>query len=52
MAKKNRIIVKLKSTESSHVRTTVKNPKQTTERLELKKHDPVLKRHVVYKESK
>ena len=53
MAKKeNRIVVKLKSTESSHTYTTTKNKKNTTKRLELKKYDPIVRKHVVYKEGK
>jgi large subunit ribosomal protein L33 len=31
---------------------TYKNKKNTTERLELKKYDNVLKKHVVFKEAK
>jgi large subunit ribosomal protein L33 len=53
MAKKgNRIVVKLKSTESGHMYVTFKNRKNTTERLELKKYDPHVRRHVIYKETK
>jgi large subunit ribosomal protein L33 len=53
MAKKgNRVIVKMKSTESHHMYLTEKNKKNTSERLELKKYDPVLRRHVVYREMK
>lgn len=53
MAKKdNRIIVTLRSTESAHTYTTTKNKATTTGRLELKKYDPVVRRHVLYKESK
>jgi large subunit ribosomal protein L33 len=29
-----------------------KNKKNTTERLELKKYDPVVKKHVTFKEAK
>ncbi len=53
MAKKgSRVLVKLKSTESHHMYYTQKSKKNTTERLELKKYDPVLRRHVVYRETK
>ena len=31
---------------------TTKNKRNTTERLELKKYDPVVRRHVNYKEEK
>ena len=53
MAKKgSRMMVKLKSTESHHIYYTEKNKRNTTERLELRKYDPVLRRHVIYKETK
>jgi large subunit ribosomal protein L33 len=53
MAKKeNRHIIKLKSTESSHIYSTYKNKQNTTERIELKKYDPVVRRHVIFKEEK
>jgi large subunit ribosomal protein L33 len=32
--------------------TTVKNRKNTSGKLELKKYDPVVRKHVVFKESK
>ncbi len=47
-----RIIIKLKSTESSHHYVTTKNKKNNPERLELRKYDPILRRHALYKESK
>ncbi len=31
---------------------TKKNPKNNTNKLELKKYDPVLRKHVVFKEAK
>ena len=31
---------------------TKKNPRTKTEKLELKKYDPVARKHVVFKESK
>ena len=53
MAKnKNRDLVKLKSTESSHTYHTRKNKRNTTQRLEVKKYDPTLKRHVMYRETR
>lgn len=53
MAKKgNRIVVKLKSTESGHMYITSKNRRTTTARLELKKYDPLVRRHVIYRETK
>ncbi|GAB4190947.1 MAG: 50S ribosomal protein L33 [Simkaniaceae bacterium] len=53
MAKKGpREIIKLKSTESTDMYWTTKNKRNTTERLELKKFDKKLKRHVIFKEAK
>lgn len=52
MAKGAREIIKLKSSESSEVYWTTKNKRNVTERLELKKYDKKLKRHVVFKEAK
>ncbi len=53
MAKKgNRIVVKLKSTESGHMYITEKNRRNDTGRMELKKYDPFLRRHVLYRETK
>ena len=54
MAKKTgaREIIKLRSTESSHFYSTAKNKRNTTERLQIKKYDPVVRRHVIYKEEK
>lgn len=53
MAKKGpRENIKLKSSESKHVIWTNKNKRNTTERLELKKYDKSLRRHVIFKEAK
>jgi large subunit ribosomal protein L33 len=52
MAKKGRAQVKLRSTESAYMYTTTKNPKKHPERMELRKYDPMLKRHVNFKEEK
>ena len=52
MAKKGRIQVKLRSTESSYMYVTTKNPKKHPERMELRKDDPMLKRHTSFKEEK
>lgn len=47
-----RVIVKLESTESPFMYTTMKNKRNTPNRLEIKKYDPVVKKHVVFKEKK
>ncbi|MBN1963835.1 MAG: 50S ribosomal protein L33 [Anaerolineae bacterium] len=54
MAKKkgNRLLVKLKSTESGHFYYTEKNRRNDTSRLELRKYDPYVRRHVLYRETK
>ena len=53
MAKKgSRILVKMKSTESGHMYYTQKNRRSDLRRLELKKYDPFVRKHVVYRETK
>jgi len=52
MAKGAREKIKLKSTESPECYWTTKNKKTKTERLEMKKYDKRLRRHVVFKEAK
>ncbi len=50
--KGNRIIIKLRSTESGHTYTSEKNRKNDPNRLELRRYDPKLRRHVLYRETK
>lgn len=53
MAKKgSRVVVKLRSTESGHMYITSKNRRNDTQRLELKKYDPLIRKHVLYRETK
>ena len=53
MAKKGpRVLIKMRSTESSHMYLTEKNRRNDTGRLELRKYDPVVRRHVIYREAK
>jgi large subunit ribosomal protein L33 len=53
MAKKgNRIVVKMKSTESGHMYYTQKNRRNDPQRLEMRKYDPFVRRHVLYRETK
>ena len=47
-----RVHVKLKSSASSHMYYTTKNKQKHPERMELKKYDPVVRKHVPYKESR
>jgi large subunit ribosomal protein L33 len=45
--------IKLESSAGTgHFYTTTKNKKTKSEKLELKKFDPVARNHVVYKETK
>lgn len=53
MAKKeNRFVITLRSTESPDTYTTTKSKKNTPKRLELKKYDRVLRKHVLFRETK
>ena len=53
MAKKRvRQVITLESSESSYRTTTTKNPRNTTERLAIKKYDPTIRMHVIFKERK
>lgn len=54
MAKKGKGVmhIRLKSAESGHMYHTVKNKQKHPERLELTKYDPLVRRHVAYKEEK
>ncbi len=45
--------IRLVSTaKTGHFYTTTKNKRTSTEKLEVKKYDPVVRQHVIYKESK
>jgi large subunit ribosomal protein L33 len=53
MAKPASIKIRLNSTaDTGFFYVTKKNPRKTTEKLELKKYDPVARKHVDFKESK
>jgi large subunit ribosomal protein L33 len=54
MAKKTgaRETVKMKSTESPHMFTTQKNKRNNPDRITLRKYDPVVRKHVEYKETR
>ena len=48
-----RTIIKLRSTAGTgHFYTTTKNPKLKSEKLQLRKYDPVVRKHVLYRETK
>lgn len=40
------------SADTGHYYTTMKNKRNTPDKLERKKFDPVARKHVIYKESK
>lgn len=45
--------IKLESTAGTgHFYTTDKNKRNTPDKLEFRKYDPVARRHVIYKEAK
>ena len=53
MAKSKRDKVKLVSSAGTgHYYTTTKNKRTTPDKLEFKKYDPVIRKHVLYKEAK
>ncbi len=53
MAKSVREKIKLVSSAGTgHYYTTSKNKRTMTEKLEMKKYDPVVRKHVIYKEAK
>lgn len=53
MAKTNSILIKLVSTaDTGFFYTTRKNPRTKTEKIQLKKYDPVARKHVIFKEGK
>jgi len=48
----NRVIVKLKSTQSAYFYTTTKNKRNTPGKLTFRKYDPIVQKHVLFRESK
>ena len=53
MAKSGREKIKLESSAGTgHFYTTTKNKKTMPEKMEIKKFDPVARKHVLYKETK
>ncbi|MCH7815825.1 MAG: 50S ribosomal protein L33 [Proteobacteria bacterium] len=40
------------SAKTGHYYTTDKNKRTMSDKLEMKKYDPVIRKHVMYKESK
>ena len=53
MAKPTVIKIRLNSTaDTGFFYVTKKNPRTKTEKLKFRKYDPVVRKHVVYKEGK
>ena len=53
MAKSGRDKIRLNSSAGTgHFYTTDKNKKNTPKKMEIKKYDPVARKHVMFKESK
>ena len=53
MAKPATVMVKLVSTaDTGYFYVTKKNPRNKTEKLEIRKFDPIARKHVVFKEQK
>ncbi len=53
MAKPKTIQIKLVSTaKTGYYYVTKKNPRTQTEKLEFRKYDPVVRKHVTFKEAK
>ena len=53
MAKPSTILVKLVSTaDTGYYYVAKKNTRTQTEKLEFRKYDPVVRKHVIYKEAK
>ncbi|MCR9072920.1 MAG: 50S ribosomal protein L33 [Thalassobaculaceae bacterium] len=53
MAKPATVLIKMVSTaDTGYFYVTKKNPRTKTEKLELRKYDPVARKHVLFKESK
>ena len=53
MAKSNTLLIKLVSTaDTGFYYVTKKNPRTLTEKMEVRKYDPVVRKHVLFKEAK
>jgi len=40
------------SANTGHYYTTTKNKRSNPDKMEIKKYDPIVRKHVIYKESK
>ncbi len=53
MAKPSSILIKMVSTaDTGYYYVTKKNPRTQTEKMEMRKYDPVVRKHVLFKEGR
>jgi large subunit ribosomal protein L33 len=53
MAKPSTVLIKMvSSADTGYFYVKKKNPRKATDKLELNKYDPVVRKHVVFRESK
>ena len=53
MAKANTVLIKLvSSADTGYYYVTKKNPRTQTEKLSMRKYDPIVRKHVEFKEGK
>ncbi|MCH7542458.1 MAG: 50S ribosomal protein L33 [Proteobacteria bacterium] len=53
MAKSSTVLIKLVSSAGTgYYYVTKKNPRTTTDKLEFRKYDPVVRKHVLFKEGR
>jgi large subunit ribosomal protein L33 len=53
MAKPSTILIKMVSTaDTGYYYVTKKNPRTQTEKMEMRKYDPVVRKHVTFKEGR
>ena len=53
MAKTNTVVIKLVSSAGTgYYYVAKKNPRTTTDKLEFRKYDPVVRKHVLFKEGR
>ncbi len=53
MAKANTVLIKLVSTaDTGYFYVTKKNARTKTNKLELRKYDPIVRKHVIFREAK
>jgi large subunit ribosomal protein L33 len=53
MAKQTTVMIKLVSTaDTGYYYVTKKNPRTSTKKFEFRKYDPIVRKHVAFKEAK